>query len=875
MSIGYSDWDITETSESGGSDKHNKGYFSTLQELNTAYPTAYPGDYAIVGTTDTVWVWDETTNAWVDTDTKGQVSSVNGKTGEVVLDAQDVGADYTQGTNVQISAERVISATDTTYTAGKNVTITGADNKINSDQYPLFTVNSGNLDENGEGDLLGEAVYTTTTKNNYTYVGDDYPANTTDGVITGGYNGTPVSPNASTFDFSTFFAATKWRLVVRTQKNRGFNIYICQGYANNAHIGLNIALRITFNSNAAVGAGFTGYYLYTTTGSSGSIIPFDVACPNYSSTYYYFSLMKDNDTVYIKYSADGETWTTMASFAYTSIVATNNIKRFYFTVGRDCWLDLNNTYVEINDEVVWRGYTAVNKVSSLPFKIGDTYPSIIATNGQGEQFTVASAEALDLSQATDGNYTVFVTPEGTVYANKGIVYVQKTQPIMSSGDVWLNTSVYPYKAVQSDGTTEFADVPFATFTIATQPIGSILVTNPQTLPYNRFQVTMAQVDAINTVLSGKQDSTTAVTHTASTAVGSATKGVYVASDGTATEMTYSVNKDVPSDAVFTDTTYSIMTGADGTTAGSSGLVPAPTATDNTKFLKGDGTWANAGFSTASLALPTGGEALADTTLYNYIKTLYDAGVSINDTNYTFAGSPTISTSGIVSGFTTTDYVVIPNFDYQSPFEIVFRFKTSNVSGEAVPILNYSKSTSTADEDRFGLAFTIKSSKLSLNTSSTGTSWESSDVLGTTTLQTNTWYWIKLVWSGTGYSVYSSLDNETYTLELSTNNSAMYSGLTYFKFGTNGMRNEAFTDGEIDLNSLTIKVNNILVFGGIYVPVKKLATGSKVADITNLVQIEEIYNLQGSALYYVIDTANETVRLPMGDIFGFITQALSL
>ena len=36
---------------------------------------------------------------------------------------------------------------------------------------------------------------------------------------------------------------------------------------------------------------------------------------------------------------------------------------------------------------------------------------------------------------------------------------------------------------------------------------------------------------------------------------------------------------------------SVMVGANGTTAGTSGLVPAPVATDNTKFLRGDGTWA--------------------------------------------------------------------------------------------------------------------------------------------------------------------------------------------------------------------------------------------------------------------------------------------
>ena len=37
---------------------------------------------------------------------------------------------------------------------------------------------------------------------------------------------------------------------------------------------------------------------------------------------------------------------------------------------------------------------------------------------------------------------------------------------------------------------------------------------------------------------------------------------------------------------------SVMTGADGTNAGTSGLTPQPAATDNTKFLKGDGTWAD-------------------------------------------------------------------------------------------------------------------------------------------------------------------------------------------------------------------------------------------------------------------------------------------
>lgn len=45
----------------------------------------------------------------------------------------------------------------------------------------------------------------------------------------------------------------------------------------------------------------------------------------------------------------------------------------------------------------------------------------------------------------------------------------------------------------------------------------------------------------------------------------------------------------------TDTTYSDFTGADGTNAGTHGLVPAPAKADNVKYLKGDGTWGDPTF----------------------------------------------------------------------------------------------------------------------------------------------------------------------------------------------------------------------------------------------------------------------------------------
>ena len=64
------------------------------------------------------------------------------------------------------------------------------------------------------------------------------------------------------------------------------------------------------------------------------------------------------------------------------------------------------------------------------------------------------------------------------------------------------------------------------------------------------------------------------------------------SEGKLTSSGFELNKTVPSDAIFTDTTYTTMTGATNNANGTSGLVPAPTATQQNYYLSGDGTWKN-------------------------------------------------------------------------------------------------------------------------------------------------------------------------------------------------------------------------------------------------------------------------------------------
>jgi hypothetical protein len=67
------------------------------------------------------------------------------------------------------------------------------------------------------------------------------------------------------------------------------------------------------------------------------------------------------------------------------------------------------------------------------------------------------------------------------------------------------------------------------------------------------------------------------------AIGGPIQPVCFKADGTPAIINYTIAKSVPSNAVFTDTTYSLAT------AGAAGLMPALTNNEN-QFLCGNGTW---------------------------------------------------------------------------------------------------------------------------------------------------------------------------------------------------------------------------------------------------------------------------------------------
>lgn len=51
------------------------GWYATPQALQSAHPTGQNGQWAIIGTTDTIWTWDSDTSAWVDTGAQVDLSN--------------------------------------------------------------------------------------------------------------------------------------------------------------------------------------------------------------------------------------------------------------------------------------------------------------------------------------------------------------------------------------------------------------------------------------------------------------------------------------------------------------------------------------------------------------------------------------------------------------------------------------------------------------------------------------------------------------------------------------------------------------------------------------------------------------------------------
>ncbi len=115
------------------------------------------------------------------------------------------------------------------------------------------------------------------------------------------------------------------------------------------------------------------------------------------------------------------------------------------------------------------------EVLKITPKIGGTYGNLIISDYAGTQTTITSANAFSMTGQVDGDYNIFIKPDGTLYTAANEIYKQAARPTMTDGDVWLDTSIEPFYAIKYSENTdkEFLDLPLAKVTIESSAITAL------------------------------------------------------------------------------------------------------------------------------------------------------------------------------------------------------------------------------------------------------------------------------------------------------------------------------------------------------------------------------------------------------------------
>ena len=118
-------------------DPHNKGYYVTGTDLNTAIPVGNNGDFAVVGATNTIWVWSGT--AFVDSSANGEVLSINGRTGVITLTKSDVGLNNVVNFDTSTTAN-ITDSTDKRFVTDANLVVIGNTSGTNTGDETQSTI---------------------------------------------------------------------------------------------------------------------------------------------------------------------------------------------------------------------------------------------------------------------------------------------------------------------------------------------------------------------------------------------------------------------------------------------------------------------------------------------------------------------------------------------------------------------------------------------------------------------------------------------------------------------------------------------------------------------------------------------------------------
>lgn len=325
---------------------------------------------------------------------------------------------------------------------------------------------------------------------------------------------------------------------------------------------------------------------------------------------------------------------------------------------------------------------------------------------------------------------------------------------------------------------------------------------------------------------------------------------------------------------------------DGTDAswGTVDALPSQTGNAN-KFLTTNGTTASWGdvatrnigeIVASTIPLTDAGLHLLDGTLISGSGSYADfvdymAGLASTDVwspNITTVGS-LADNNGVVSGFSSSNYGTLPeSFNPQnSSWEVNLKFTTGADTSTRQSVLGNIRYVGwSADANSYGVCCHVYQDKVYVGAGDGTTRFGFWSQGSTTTLQSNTTYYVKMLFDGTEtYTLQLSTDGTTYNTEATFTSSqkvAYSSSYPYTYIGiTNYTNLEGIAypfSGSIDLSQCSIKINNILWWAGAnQVPPSYFCTE------TDWQTAVSTYGVCGKFVY---DSVANTVRLPK--ITGF-------
>ena len=259
---------------------------------------------------------------------------------------------------------------------------------------------------------------------------------------------------------------------------------------------------------------------------------------------------------------------------------------------------------------------------------------------------------------------------------------------------------------------------------------------------------------------------------------------------------------------------------------------------------------------------------------SYYKNVYSdilnyAHSTFDKSKFTVVGSPTISDDGIITNTSNLNCVLVNNIDLRTAnsweIDLLINIQDTDLSNNICLVFN--------TDNR--LVFQITPNLHVDSFVNVGT--KNINLFSNENIIQQGLNKVKFKYdSSSGYSIFV---DDIQVASNTTTSKTIANGSFYIGGGYSTLfMNEP---NSIDLKSFAIWVDGVPVFNGnitgtdtineIQIPYTLSKTGSKIVDVAYRDRVQDLYQQTGEALYYTIDEPNQNFTLPMGEVYGMISN----